>query len=352
MPSLLTDPDGSEGRLILEDESSFAGRVFGSCRPATGEVVFNTGMVGYTEALTDPSYSGQILVLTYPLVGNYGVADSFESPKIQVAGLVVAELAGEYSHARARKSLPQWLCQEGIPCLVGVDTRALTKRLRERGCMLGKIVLQATNVQFEDPNRRNLVQAVSAGERKVYEGEGKTVVLVDCGAKVSIIDELRARGLRVIRVPWNYDFAKEDFDGVLISNGPGDPSGCQATVENIRRAMRTGRPMMGICLGHQLMALAAGATTYKLKFGHRGHNQPCVDVTTGRCIITAQNHGFAVDAATLPSGWTTWYRNANDGSNEGMRHVSHPFMSVQFHPEAAPGPVDARGLFDEFVGMM
>src|SRR5687768_8293428 len=210
MPSLLTDPDGSEGRLILEDESSSAGRVFGSCRPANGEVVFNTGMVGYTEALTDPSYSGQILVLTYPLVGNYGVADSFESPKIQVAGLVVAELAGEYSHARARKSLPHWLCQEGIPCLVGVDTRALTKRLRERGCMLGKIVLQATNVQFEDPNRRNLVQAVSAGERKVYEGEGKTVVLVDCGVKASIIDELRARGLRLIRVPWNYDFAKED----------------------------------------------------------------------------------------------------------------------------------------------
>jgi carbamoyl-phosphate synthase small subunit len=190
----------------------------------------------------------------------------------------------------------------------------------------------------------------------VYKGGGKTVVVVDCGAKASIIDELRARDLTVVRVPADYDFLCEDFDAVLVSNGPGDPSVNRATIENLRRALDTGRPIMGICLGHQLLALAAGANTYKLKFGHRGHNQPCIEVGKaqrgGRCYITSQNHGYAVDAASLPAGWAPWFTNANDGSNEGMRHTSKPFLSVQFHPEAAPGPVDSRALFDEFVGMM
>jgi carbamoyl-phosphate synthase small subunit len=339
-------------KLVLEDGTAFAGRPHGAPRSVSGEVVFNTGMVGYTEALTDPSYSGQIMVLTYPLVGNYGVPPQFESGRIQAAGLVVSELALEYSHATAQKSLPQWLHEEGIPCLAGVDTRALTKKLRQQGCMLGKIVVGGEDIALDDPNKRNLVAAVSRPGKQIFEGGKKTVVVVDCGAKGSIVEELRARELTVIRVPWNYDFLAEDFDAVLVSNGPGDPTACAPTIRNLEKALRMNKPVMGICLGHQLMALAAGASTYKLKFGHRGHNQPCIEEGSGRCLITSQNHGYAVDPATLPAGWEPWYTNANDGSNEGMRHVSRPFMSVQFHPEAAPGPVDSRGLFDRFVDMM
>ena len=336
----------------MEDGSVFAGRSLGNPRSVAGEVVFNTGMVGYTEALTDPSYRGQILTLTYPLVGNYGVPEAFESPKIQASALVVSQLAIEYSHASALKSLPQWLHDERIPCIAGIDTRALTKRLREKGCMLGKIVVGDEDVPFYDPNRDHLVAAVSAGVRTAYIGGDKTVVLIDCGAKGSIVDELRARGASVIRVPWDYDFLQEDFDALFISNGPGDPTACGKTIEHLRKAMDLRKPMMGICLGHQLMALAAGANTYKLKFGHRGHNQPCVEEGTGRCYVTSQNHGFAVDESTLPHGWHPWFKNANDGSNEGMRHSSNPFLSVQFHPEAAPGPVDSRYLFDQFVSMI
>lgn len=339
-------------KLVLEDGTTFSGRLSGFPKSVSGEVVFNTGMVGYTEALTDPSYRGQIMVLTYPLVGNYGVPPAFESAKIQASALIVSELAQEYSHATALKSLPQWLREEGIPCLAGVDTRALTKRLRSRGCMLGKIVVGEEDLPFSDPNQDNLVAAVSHPERMVYEGKGKTVVVVDCGAKSSIIDQLRRRGLTVIRVPWDYDFLAEDFDAVVLSNGPGDPSACKATILNVERALRLGRPILGICLGHQLLALAAGASTYKLKFGHRGHNQPCVEEGTGRCYITSQNHGFAVDPKSLPEGWHPWFTNANDGSNEGMRHATRAFMSVQFHPEAAPGPVDCEYLFDNFVGMI
>jgi len=339
-------------QLVLEDGTAIAGRLHGAPVSVAGEVVFNTGMVGYTEALTDPSYRGQILVLTYPLVGNYGVPRHFESPRIQASALVVSEMALDYSHASAERSLPQWLHDEGIPCLSGVDTRALTKRLRTRGCMLGKVVVGDADIELSDPNRRNLVQEVSGGGREVYPGTGRTVVVVDCGAKGSIIDELRARDLTVIRVPWDYDFLVEDFDAVMVSNGPGDPTACQPTISNLRRALDLGRPVFGICLGHQLLALAAGASTYKLKFGHRGHNQPCIEEGSGRCVITSQNHGYAVDPATLPAGWEPWYTNANDGSNEGMRHVSRPFMSVQFHPEAAPGPVDSRNLFDRFVEMI
>jgi carbamoyl-phosphate synthase small subunit len=217
--------------------------------------------------------------------------------------------------------------------------------------MLGKVVVGEHDVAFEDPNQRDLVGAVTR-ERGVYAGSGKRIVVVDCGAKASIIDELRTRDATVIRVPSHYDFLAEDFDAVLVSNGPGDPGVNRETIRNLERAMRLGRPIMGICLGHQLLALAAGAKTYKLKFGHRGHNQPCVEAGTGRCYITSQNHGFAVDAASLPEGWEPWFTNANDGSNEGMRHRSRPFMSVQFHPEAAPGPVDSRALFDQFLGMI
>ena len=338
-------------QLILEDGTVFRGRSLGAGRSVSGEVVFNTGMVGYTEALTDPSYRGQIMTLTFPLVGNYGVPRDFESPRIQASALVVSELATEYSHSAAERSLPQWLKDEGIPCIAGIDTRALTKRLRTRGCMLGKVVV-TEDVPFEDPNARNLVAEVSTDHREVFLGSGKTVVLVDCGAKGSIVDELRKRDFTVIRVPWDYDFNQEDYDGLFLSNGPGDPTACISTINNIKRAMEKNKPVMGICLGNQLLALAAGANTYKLKFGHRGHNQPCLEVGTGRCYITSQNHGFAVDEATLPEGWHPWFRNANDGSNEGIRHSTRPFLGVQFHPEAAPGPVDCNYLFDKFVEMV
>jgi carbamoyl-phosphate synthase small subunit len=340
------------GRLILQDGTTLTGRLRGYAKSVAGEVVFNTGMVGYTEALTDPSYRGQIMVLTYPLVGNYGVPEHYESEKIQATALVVSELATEYSHAAAKKSLPQWLEEQRIPCLSGIDTRALTKRLRHAGVMLGRLVAEGEDIALDDPNARNLVADVSVRERIVYPGNGKTVLLVDCGCKESIVTELRARGVTVIRVPWDYDFLAEDFDGVLVSNGPGDPSACTTTIDNLRRALATHRPVFGICLGHQLLALAAGARTYKLKFGHRGHNQPCKEEGTERCYITSQNHGYAVDAQTLPSGWDAWFTNANDGSNEGMRHRTRPLMSVQFHPEAAPGPVDSARLFDEFVSLM
>lgn len=335
--------------LVLADGTTFHGRLMGGRRSVSGEVVFNTGMVGYTEALTDPSYHGQLLCLTYPLVGNYGVPPDFESTKIQVCGLIVSELALEYSHASAARSLPQWLQAEGIPCLTGIDTRALTKRLRQAGCMAGKIVAGTRTLPFAAPDAEHSVAAVSAGQREEYAGGRRRVVLVDCGVKSSIIGQLRARDLTVIRVPWDYDFLAEDFAAVVVSNGPGDPSQCGATARNIARAMQLERPILGICLGHQLLALAAGASTYKLKFGHRGHNQPCLEEGTRRCFITSQNHGYAVDASSLPADWVPWFTNANDGSNEGIRHRSQPFMSVQFHPEAAPGPVDCEPIFDRFV---
>jgi carbamoyl-phosphate synthase small subunit len=339
-------------RLALQDGACFRGQQLGFAKSVAGEVVFNTGMVGYTEALTDPSYSGQILVLTYPLVGNYGVPPAFESERIHAAALVVSELAQEYSHADAQKSLPRWLEEQGIPCLAGIDTRALTKHLRSRGAMLGRLVLGEEEIALDDPNQRNLVAAVSTREPIVYPGGAKTVLLVDCGCKASILAELRARGLTVIRVPWDYDFLDQDFDAVLVSNGPGDPAACAPAIANLRRALAANRPVFGICLGHQLLALAAGARTYKLKFGHRGHNQPCKEEGGSRCYITSQNHGYAVAADSLPLGWEPWFTNANDGSNEGIRHRTRPFMSVQFHPEAAPGPVDCGRLFDEFVSMM
>lgn len=335
-------------RLILDDGTSFPGQDRGFSQSVSGEVVFNTGMVGYTEALTDPSYAGQILCLTYPLVGNYGVPPHFESARIQVSGLLVSELAHEYSHASAEKSLPHWLRDEGIPCLAGIDTRALTKRLRQHGCMHGRIVVDKDTVDCAAGDR----PGIGIAQRVVYPGGGRTVLVVDCGVKESIIDELRARDLTVIRVPGDQDFLAEKFDAVMISNGPGDPDSYHATIRNVARAMRLERPIMGICLGHQILALAAGASTYKLKFGHRGHNQPCVEIGTGRCFITSQNHGYAVEPASLPPGWEPWFINANDGSNEGMRHSRQPFMSVQFHPEAAPGPVDCRSLFDQFVALI
>lgn len=339
--------------LHLKDGSKFLGNSFGSDNAASGEVVFNTGMTGYVESLTDPSYAGQILVSTYPLVGNYGVPDEgfYESQKIQIAGLVVSEYSDIYSHADARLSLGTWLKRSGIPAITGVDTRALTKKLREHGVMLGSLS-EAKPRQFQDPNKENLVEQVSPTVVQTYGTGKKRIILVDCGAKENIVRSLVARGVTVVRVPWDYDFTKEACDGVLLSNGPGDPTRCTATIAHIKKAMARNTPILGICLGNQLLALAAGAKTYKLKYGHRSHNQPCIDARTNRCYITSQNHGFAVSEKSLPKGWEPWFTNANDGSNEGIRHKTKPWASAQFHPEAAPGPTDTAWMFDEFIASL
>ena len=340
-------------KLILKDGAVFEGESFGAPVNVAGEVVFNTGMTGYVETLTDPSYAGQILVLTYPLVGNYGVPDKkfWESKKIQVAGLVVAEYSKNYSHHDAKKSLSQWLKEHNVPAITGIDTRALTIRLREHGVMLGVLGDNPAKggARFTDPNEENLVAKVSQKKKQIY-GNGKIkIVAVDCGIKENIVRSLTRPETTVIRVPWDYDFTEEKCHAFVLSNGPGDPTQCGKTIEHIRKAMSDGKPILGICLGNQLLALAAGASTYKLKYGHRGQNQPCIDEETGRCYITSQNHGFAVDAKTLASEWEEWFRNANDGSNEGIRHKTKMWRSVQFHPEASPGPTDTAWIFDRFL---
>ncbi len=339
-----------QAKLILKDGTLFEGTSFGAAVSASGEVVFNTGMVGYVEMLTDPSYTGQIIIATYPLMGNYGVPDKkfFESPKIQAAGLIVAEYCSEYSHAGAKESLGAWLTRSGVPAITGIDTRALTKKLRARGTMLGQISFGGKPKAISDPNLENLVARASISI-KTITGSGKTVILVDCGAKENIARSLIQRGVKVVRVPWDYDFTNESYDGVVISNGPGDPTMCGATIHNIQKAFKKNKPMLGICLGTQLMALAAGATTYKLKYGHRSHNQPCLDASGKRCYITSQNHGYAVDGKSLPLDWEVWFTNANDGSVEGIRHLESPWSAVQFHPEASPGPTDTAWVFDDFL---
>ena len=345
--------------LILEDGSTFQGYLFGFKKAVTGEVVFNTGMVGYPESLTDPSYKGQILVLTYPLIGNYGIpkdendsdglSKCFESDKIQVQGLIIGSLSDAYSHWNAEKSLSEWMREYSIPGISGIDTRALTKKLREKGTMLGKIVYNNENISFEDPNKRNMVKDVSIETPIVYKRGKKKVILVDCGAKNSIIRAFIKRNISVIRVPWNYNFLNEDVDGIVISSGPGDPKMCKDTIKNVRESLSKDIPIFGICLGSQILGLASGANTYKLKYGHRGQNQPCVKVGTKRCYITVQNHGYAIDSDTLPEHWQEWFYNNNDKTNEGIVNMSKPFFGVQFHPEASPGLYDTESLFDMFI---
>lgn len=346
------------GKLILEDGSVSTGFSFGSEKAVNGEVVFNTGMVGYPETLTDPSYRGQILILTYPLIGNYGVPGeerengllkNFESEKIQVQGLIISNLSEDYSHWSAEKSLAEWLKENDIPALYDIDTRMLTKNLREKGTQLGKIVFNNEKMEFEDPNKRNLVSEVSLNEVVEYKKGKKKVAVIDCGVKNNVIRAFLNRDIAVIRYPWDYDFTKDKIDGVLISNGPGDPKKCEATVENVKKAISMNIPILGICLGSQILGLAAGADTYKLKYGHRGQNQPCVEVGTKRCYITSQNHGYVVDSTTLKEDWREWFINNNDETNEGIVHISKPFFGSQFHPEASPGPDDTEFIFDMFV---
>ena len=369
-------------RLILNDGTEFYGWTFGVQKNVSGEVVFNTAMTGYPESLTDPSYAGQILVMTYPLIGNYGVPSSettsnglpklMESERIHVKALIVADYSESYSHWNAKESLDAWLKRENVPALTGIDTRRLTMLLRKYGVMMGKIVQEGTTDTTipEEYSTVNWVERVSCKEiitytpdSSVFNAQGslpntqhsmKRVVLVDCGVKANIIRCLLRRGIEVIRVPWDYDFNTLTFDGLFLANGPGDPELCNITVNHIRTFLNREpiRPCMGICLGNQLLAQAAGAKTYKLRYGHRSHNQPVRRVGTTQCFITSQNHGYAVDADTLPIDWEPLFVNMNDGSNEGIRHQTNPWMSAQFHPEACSGPVDTEFLFDEFVNML
>ena len=369
--------------LVLSDGTRFHGTSFGYEAPVAGEVVFNTAMTGYPESLTDPSYAGQLMTLTYPLVGNYGVpgfsvednglATFMESDRIYARAIIVSDYSEEYSHWNAKESLAEWLKREHVPGITGIDTRQLTKVLREHGVMMGKILFddEPDNIPEASYEGVNFVEQVSCKEIVEYKAaeytaadadhltplrkpNGKKVVLVDCGVKNNIIRCLLRRGVDVIRVPWDYDFNTLEFDGLFLANGPGDPDTCSVAVENIRKFLATTpiKPCMGICMGNQLLSKAAGATIYKLKYGHRSHNQPVRMVGTEKCFITSQNHGYAVKTDTLSNDWEPYFINMNDGSNEGIRHKTNPWFSAQFHPEACSGPVDTEFLFDDFVDLL
>jgi len=356
--------------LMLQDGTTFRGKSFGYEQNVVGEVVFNTAMMGYPESLTDPSYAGQLMVLTYPLVGNYGVppftvekngiATFMESDRIYASAIIVSDYSTELSHWNACESLGDWLKREKVPGVTGIDTRQLTKVLREHGVMMGRLIFTDSpenpeNPEYPEKNEDygsvNWVARVSCKEVIRYnEGAGRKVVLVDCGVKNNIIRCLINRGVEVIRVPWNYDYTEMTFDGLFLANGPGDPDMCVDAVEVLKKQMSMSRkPICGICMGNQLLAKAGGATIYKLKYGHRSHNQPVREVGTNRCYVTSQNHGYAVDAATLGNDWRELFVNMNDGSNEGIRHLSYPWFSSQFHPEACSGPVDTEFMFDRFI---
>ncbi|MFP3091366.1 glutamine-hydrolyzing carbamoyl-phosphate synthase small subunit [Treponema sp. TIM-1] len=363
-------------RLVLEDGSEYSGWSFGKARSQAGEVVFTTGMAGYPQSLTDPSFRGQILVSTYPLVGNYGVPVNpktvepffdeqgiplhFESSRVQVSAFVVAEACEEPSHFACGASLSVWLEKNNVPGIYGIDTRALTERLRESGVMMGKILVEGSReVTMDSGLFPHPVADVSPEEIRTYRPAGvdagerlPRIALVDCGAKANIYRCLLARKVEIIRIPWNHDLSGIEYDGLFLSNGPGDPKACGRTIALVRRAFSLGKPIFGICLGNQIMALAAGGDTYKLPYGHRGQNQPCIEIGTGtspRCYITSQNHGYAVRRESLPKTWEPWFVNANDGTIEGIRSTQGPFSAVQFHPEGCPGPRDTEFLIDRFL---
>jgi carbamoyl-phosphate synthase small subunit len=348
-------------KLTLDDGTVYNGISFGAPVASAGEVVFNTAMTGYPENLTDPSYKGQILCLTYPLVGNYGaparneendLLKFYESSSIHISGLVVSDYSSEYSHWNASESLDEWLKRNNVPGIHGIDTRALTKRIREKGTMPGKLEPEGTVIDFESAGEKNLVAMVSTREKKIYGNGRYRVLLVDCGVKYNIIRNLLKRDTTIIRVPWDHDYHEEEFDGLFLSNGPGDPKICVPAIENIRKSFDKDIPVFGICLGNQLMALASGANTYKLKYGHRSHNQPVLMAGTNKAFITSQNHGYAVDNDTLGEDWDPLFININDKTNEGMKHRTKPFFSTQFHPEASGGPTDTDYLFDIFISNM
>jgi len=364
-------------RLVLEDGSEYSGYSFGKARSQAGEVIFYTGMGGYPQTLTDPGFRGQILVSTYPLMGNGGVpvkprtgelsSDDqgiplyFESPSVQVSGLVVSEACEEPSHYSSGSTLSAWLDKNNVPGIYGIDTRALTIRLRENGTMQGKIIVEGSrDLTMDSGVIPNPVAEVSMPEIKLYksspaqgenpkEGAPIKIALIDCGVKAGILRSLLSRNVELIRLPWNHDLKQVEYDGILLSSGPGDPRACGKTIATIRRAFDQKKPIFGTGLGCEIMALAAGADTYKLPWGHRGQNQPCVETGTSRCYITSQNHGYAIRAESLPKSWEPWFVNANDNTIEGIRSTQYPFQAVQFNPEGCPGPRDTEFLLDVFI---
>ena len=373
----MLDRNSKDAFLLLQDGSIFTGTGFGVEEDSVGEVVFNTGMVGYCESLTDPSYAGQILTFTYPLIGNYGVPAygeldpagiqrHFESDGIQVKGAVVQEACAAPSHWASRRTLSEWLSAEGVPGIQGVDTRALVTRLREYGVMMGVV---ANGTDIDDPARyrellekaskydaMHFVKEVSVKKEVTYGTGERTVVVIDCGAKLGIVRNLVARGFRVARLPFNSSYSSvmaHSPSGVVISNGPGDPQFCKETAECAGRLVDSEVPLLGICLGEQIVGLSQGAKTFKLKYGHRGQNKPCVDLETGRGYVTSQNHGYALDHASLSrSDLVPWFVNSDDMTIEGVRHKTRPCLAVQFHPEATPGPYDTNFVFDRFVALI
>jgi carbamoyl-phosphate synthase small subunit len=359
---------------MLEDGTVFEGIGFGYPAEITGEVVFNTGMVGYTETLTDPSYRGQILCMTYPLVGNYGVPSFdvkdeyglpkfFEAEKIQIKALLIHDLSDVASHWSCTKTLDQWLYEEKIPGIYGIDTRALTKKLRVRGVMMGAIAVSDKG-PIDDARMKKLVSGakyegmnfmpeVSTAKPQEYGDKDKPcVVLLDTGTKYSIIRNIMRTGYRVVRMPWDSPYEQimsYKPKGVVISNGPGDPKVCTSTIKTATKLIKTSTPTLGICLGNQILALAGGADTYKLKFGHRGQNKPCVDMRNMQSYVTSQNHGYGIDPKSLAgTGFQVWFSNADDDTIEGIEHATKPVIAVQFHPEASPGPYDCMFVFDRF----
>lgn len=344
-------------KLLLASGEEFSGYSPDWCRDIThGEVVFNTGMVGYVEAMTDPSYRNQILTFTYPLVGNYGVSlpETWESDKIQVSGIVMQEMAGYHSRENTHSSLIDWCREAGVPYIEGIDTRELTKTIRNQGVVSGAIVMEGASKPktFPDINDAHLVADVSTDTIREYGTGDKTLICVDCGMKQNILRCLQKFNWKIKRVPHNYDYTNEAFDAVFVSNGPGDPARCVETIEILKKAMKLGKPMFGICLGSQIMGLAIGASTYKLTFGHRSQNQPCLELGTDKCLLTSENHGFAIDEKTLPNDWVVTHKNLNDNSVQGIKHKTKPYFSVQFHPEACPGPVDTEFFFKDFYELV
>ncbi|RUS29826.1 small subunit of carbamoyl-phosphate synthase [Jimgerdemannia flammicorona] len=369
LPAVSTSSGNLPASLKMKTGQIFNGTSFGAHKSIFGEIVFTTSLVGYPESMSDPSYGGQILVFTQPLIGNYGVPSAekdihgllrhFESDRIQVQGIIVNDYATRYSHWTAVESLGDWCSRHGVPAISGIDTRAVTHLLREQGSTLGKIAVGEEALDgklddyFPDPNLRNLVAEVSTKVPLQYNPEGDVkIAIIDCGVKQNIIRCLVARGAAVTVLPWNYNFNKvaDQFDGLFISNGPGSPSTCAETVSNLKVTLDTyQRPIFGICMGNLLLGMAAGLESYKLPYGNRGHNQPAINQTNGRCVITSQNHGYALKDTHMPVGWRKFFVNANDRSNEGIRHVSRPIFSVQFHPEAKGGPKDTEYLFSDFL---
>lgn len=352
-------------KLVLDDGTVVRGRAFGAAREVAGEVVFNTGMSGYVETLTDPSYRGQILVTTYPLQGNYGVParrpagsidGPFESDRVQVQGVVCVSHTDKPSHHASVGTLGAWLREGSVPAIEGVDTRTLTRKLRERGTMKGWLLHDETPIErgqatAASVDMAHVVDDVTVREPVTYAGGPLRILLVDTGCKDHIARSLVQRGATVIRVPHTVNLAEYigRVDGLLLSNGPGDPKDVMPLAVQVRGLFDKGVPIFGVCLGNQILALAAGGDTYKLRYGHRSQNQPVQDLLTRRCYITSQNHGYAVKDDTLGADWEPWFVNVNDGTNEGVRARHMPVSSVQFHPEATPGPEDTAFLFDDFL---